>query len=123
MTAKAPTPLHATGETRLDGDVTVPPTTKPGDAPADTTDPLERASTVTPNPGEDALAVGVVNGVVTLEPIVPAKVAPDDFEEYDVTLPTGKPGRVKRNMTTGKSELVPVAKAAPVDDDPADPSK
>lgn len=94
--------------TTLDSDVTKPSVTAPGDGPADTTDPTERASTVTPSPGPEALKVGTVNAVKPLpkaeEPSSPEGEA--RVEEYDVTGPDGKPVRVRRNIETGKSEIV-----------------
>lgn len=91
--------------TTLDTDTTKPSVTAPGDGPADTTDPTERASTVTPNPGPEALKVGTVNAVKPL-PKVEA-VAPDGearTEEYDVTAPDGETVRVVRNIETGESK-------------------
>lgn len=94
--------------TTLDSDVTKPSVTAPGDGPADTTDPTERASTVTPNPGPEALKVGTVNSVKPLpkaeEPAAPEGEA--RTEEYDVIGADGKPVRVRRNIETGKSEIV-----------------
>ena len=42
-------------KTTLDEDTTKPSTTAPGDGPADTTDPNERASSITPQPGPEAI--------------------------------------------------------------------
>jgi hypothetical protein len=95
--------------TTLDKDTTKPSVTAPGDGPADTTDPSERASTVTPNPGPEALAVGTVNAVKPLPPVEEAPAAPEGearTEEYDVVAPNGKTVRVRRNIETGKSEIV-----------------
>lgn len=94
--------------TTLDSDITKPSVTAPGDGPADTTDPTERASTVTPNPGPEAMAAGTVNAVKPL-PKVEATAAPEGearTEEYEVAGPDGKPVRVRRNIETGKSEIV-----------------
>lgn len=93
--------------TTLDTDTTKPSVTAPGDGPADTTDPTERASTVTPNPGPEALKVGTVNAVKPLPPI--AAEAPEGearTEEYEVVAPDGEKIRVRRNIETGKSEIV-----------------
>jgi hypothetical protein len=91
--------------TTLDSDVTKPSVTAPGDGPADTTDPAERASTVTPRPGAEALAVGTVNGVVALPPVEEAAPTGDPrTEEYDVVGADGKTVRVVRNIETGESK-------------------
>ncbi|MHC6592421.1 hypothetical protein [Arthrobacter sp. C152] len=90
--------------TTLDSDVTKPSVTAPGDGPADTTDPKERATTVTPQPGEEALKVGTVNAVLPLPPV--EETAPEGearTEEYEVEGPDGKPVRVVRNIETGES--------------------
>lgn len=93
--------------TTLDSDTTKPSVTAPGDGPADTTDPTERASTVTPQPGEEALKVGTVNAVVPLPAVEePAREGEDRVEEYDVVGPDGETVRVRRNIETGKSEIV-----------------
>lgn len=96
-------------ETRLDDNVTEPSTVAPGDAPADTTDPTEVASTVTPNPSAQAIAEGTVNGAIKVDQPARAKStkAPKHrFEEYDATKPDGSVVRVRRNIDTGESELV-----------------
>ena len=93
--------------TTLDSDITKPSVTAPGDGPADTTDPTERASTVTPNPGPEAFAAGTVNAVKPLPKV--EEVEPEGearTEEYDVVGPDGKTVRVRRNIETGKSEIV-----------------
>ena len=91
--------------TTLDTDTTKPSVTAPGDGPADTTDPSERASTVTPNPGPEALKVGTVNAVKPLPPI--EETGPEGearTEEYDVVAPDGEVVRVVRNIETGESK-------------------
>lgn len=95
--------------TTLDSDVTKPAQAAPGDGAADTTDPLERASTVVPSPGPEALRVGTVNGQLPLDPIPANAVeASDDdrIEEYDATDHNGKPVRIRRNIETGESIVV-----------------
>lgn len=109
-TAVAPVEPETTGTTTLDSDVTKPSVTAPGDGPADTTDPTEIASTVTPNPGPEAFAAGTVNSVVKVGQIG-AKAAERDssedrFEEYDAVKPSGEVVRVRRNIETGVSEIV-----------------
>jgi hypothetical protein len=95
--------------TKLDTDVTKPSTTAPGDGPADTTDPNERAVSVPPTPGPEALATGTVNAVV------PAPVTDEEdkgntkkesrTEEFPVTMPDGSVRTVVRNVETGESTL------------------
>lgn len=94
-------------KTRLDSDNTKPSTTAPGDGPADTTDPTERASSVTPMPGEEALAVGTVNAVQPL----PAKAEQerdsknDRTETYKANRPDGSEVTVKHNLDTGETSV------------------
>lgn len=96
--------------TTLDDDVTKPSQTAPGDGPADTTDPSEQATSVTPTPGDEAIAAGTVNAVRK----TPKKAAPrrrkdeDRVEEYTLRRPDGKLAHVKRNIDTGESEVVKV---------------
>jgi hypothetical protein len=87
-------------ETRLDTDVHAPATTAPGDAPADTTDPTERASTITPQaPSQEALQAGTILGAVPLPQAVVAQTSDGDdvrVEEYDEIDPrTGQPIRIR----------------------------
>lgn len=93
-------------KTTLDSDITKPSVTAPGDGPADTTDPTERASTVTPNPGPEALKVGTVNAVKPLPEVEePAREGEDRTEEYDMVGPDGETVRVVRNIETGESRI------------------
>lgn len=106
--AKAATDA-APNETRLDDNVTEPSTVAPGDAPADTTDPAEHASTVTPQPSADALKEGTVNGALPVDApdasdAVPAK--DHRIEEYDAIKPDGTKVRVKHNIDLGTTEIV-----------------
>lgn len=87
--------------TTLDSDVTKPSVTAPGDGPADTTDPTEIAVSVTPQPGEEALAVGTVNAVVKVDGSAERDGSADRFEEYDATKPDGTVVHIKRNIDTG----------------------
>lgn len=92
------------GTTTLDSDVTKPSVTAPGDGPADTTDPEERASSVRPMPGEEALRAGTVNAVVALpkeEP--PAPEGDPRVETYTATKPDGSEVTVTRNIETGET--------------------
>jgi hypothetical protein len=94
-------------QTKLDKDTTKPSTTQPGDGPADTTDPDERASSVTPQPGDEALKVGTVNAV---QP-VPQDEAPkrdskkDRVEKYKATKPDGTEVTVTHNIDTGETSV------------------
>lgn len=92
-------------KTRLDNDITKPSTTRPGDAPYDTTDPEEMATSVMPQPGAQALLEGRVNAVLPLpKPEVPARDSKNDrTESYEVTGPDGKPVKVKHNLETGET--------------------
>lgn len=98
------------GDTTLDTDITKPSVTQPGDGPADTTDPLERASTVIPRPSAETIksGAGTVNSQLPLEPIKePARRKGDiRTEEYDAVDANGRTVRVKRNLETGESKLV-----------------
>ena len=92
--------------TTLDEDITRPSVTAPGDGPADTTDPDERASSVTPRPGDEALKVGTVNAVVPLPKVEePAREGEDRTEEYTAVRPDGSEVTVTRNLETGESEV------------------
>ncbi|GAA2971280.1 hypothetical protein [Streptomyces enissocaesilis] len=94
-------------ETRLDEHTDAPSTTAPGDGPADTTDPAERASSATPDKGAAAQAGhGTVNAVVP----VPKKAATrrqgkDRMETYTALRPDGEEVTVERNIETGESSV------------------
>lgn len=97
-------PQEVPDETRLDTDVHAPATNAPGDAPADTTDPAERASTITPQaPSAEALAAGTILGAVpvpegVLPTVVPGVTGADGeerVEEYDTVDPHGQPVRIR----------------------------
>ena len=94
-------------KTRLDTDVTKPGTTAPGDAPYDTTDPDERATSVRAQPGQEALAEGRVNGVVPLPKRQQARhdSSKDRTETYEATGPDGNTVTVTRNVETGESAV------------------
>jgi len=94
-------------ETKLDSSIEKPSTTAPGDGPADTTDPTETASSVTPRPDATALAVGTVNAVVpTTKPAAKASKAKARTERYKSTKPDGTEVTVERNIDTGESKIV-----------------
>lgn len=93
-------------KTTLDTDVTKPSVTAPGDGPADTTDPTERASSVTPQPGDEALKVGTVNAVVPLPKVEEAaREGKDRIETYEATKPDGTKVTVEHNLDTGESKI------------------
>ena len=93
--------------TTLDSDVTKPSVTAPGDGPADTTDPTERATSVPFNPGEEALAVGTVNAVKPLpKAAAPAEDKDPRIEKYEAVKPDGSTVTVERNIETGESKTV-----------------
>jgi hypothetical protein len=99
----------ATKQTRLDKDTTKPSVTQPGDGPADTTDPTERASSAPVRPGEEALKVGTVNAVQPMP-----DTASDDtrsskknqrVEKYQATKPDGTEVTVTHNIDTGETSV------------------
>lgn len=102
-TSKNSTPA----ETRLDDHVDAPSTTAPGDGPADTTDPDERATSATPDKGAAAQAGhGTVNAVLPLPKKTAAKRAGKDrTETYTAVRPDGTEVTVERNIETGESSV------------------
>lgn len=96
-------------KTRLDSDTSKPSTTAPGDGPADTTDPKERASTV----GGDKRAAAeaghlTVNAVVPLAPIEEAAGVPKKdqrVEKYPAYRPDGTEVTVTHNIDTGETSV------------------
>lgn len=99
--------MAAPKQTKLDKDNTKPSTTAPGDGPADTTDPSERASSVTPRPGDEAIKVGTVNAVQPVpQEDVPARDSKKDrIETYKATRPDGTEVTVKHNLDTGETSV------------------
>lgn len=95
-------------QTRAETQVTEPSTTAPGDGPADTTDPKEIVSSVTPQPGEKALKVGTVNAAVKVgdapEAAAPAK-KDQRIEKYKATRPDGTEVTVTHNLDTGETSV------------------
>lgn len=93
--------------TRLDKDTSKPSTVEPGDAPADTTDPTEHASTVGANE-EAAAAAGhlTANAVVPVPAPAPAKrEGKDRIEKYPATRPDGTEVTVTHNIDTGETKV------------------
>lgn len=94
-------------ETKLDSSVEKPSTTAPGDGPADTTDPSETATSVTPNPDETAIAAGTVNAVKpTTKPAVKKSTGKERVEKFEATKPDGTVVKVERNIETGVSKIL-----------------
>lgn len=92
--------------TTLDSDVTKPSVTAPGDGPADTTDPTERASSVTPTPGPESLKAGTVNAVVALPKVeAEADTSEHRTETYDAVKPDGTKVTVVHNLDTGETKI------------------
>ena len=93
-------------KTTLDTDVTKPSVTAPGDGPADTTDPTERAVSVPFSPSEEAIKVGTVNAVVPA-PKVEAEAPSGEArtEEYEAVRPDGSTVTVVRDIETGESQV------------------
>lgn len=92
--------------TTLDSDVTKPSVTAPGDGPADTTDPTEIAVSVTPQPGDEAVAVGTVNAVKPAKRAAAKRDASKDrTEKYEAVKPDGSTVTVTRNIETGETTV------------------
>jgi hypothetical protein len=95
-------------ETRLDEHLDKPSTTAPGDGPADTTDPDERATSATPDKAAAAQAGhGTVNAVVPLpkRKTAAARQGKDRTETYTALRPDGTEVTVERNIETGESSV------------------
>lgn len=107
---EVPTDSNANPEvTRLDSDVSKPSTVAPGDAPHDTTDPAERASTVGGDKMAAALAgFGTVNAVVPIpapEPMPGEEPGEHRIEEYPARRPDGSLVTVEHNIDTGETRI------------------
>lgn len=94
--------------TTLDDHIDKPSVVEPGDAPFDTTDPEERATSITPDKAAAARAgFGTVNAVIPLPK--PERVAeergPDRIETYQATGPGGKLVTVTHNLDRGVTEV------------------
>lgn len=94
-------------ETRLNEETDKPSTTAPGDGPADTTDPDERATSATPDKATAAKeGHGTVNAVVPLPKRKPAaRKGKDRTETYTALRPDGSEVTVERNIETGESSV------------------
>lgn len=96
----------AEAKTTLDDDVTAPSVTEPGDGPADTTDPDEIATSVTPDPGDEAVKAGTVNAVKkTGTRSKPKAAGKPRIEKYTQLRPDGKLAHIERNIETGESTV------------------
>lgn len=98
--------------TRLDTDVTKPSTVQPGDAPADTMDPTERASTVGGDKAAAALAGHLtVNAVIPIPEPAALRATDDEdrasnrVETYPAVRPDGTIVTVEHNIDTGASKV------------------
>lgn len=95
-------------KTTADTHADAPATMEPGDAPADTTDPDERVSSVTPNKAK-AAADGhqTVNAAVKVDDGDEPKrdTKNDRTEKYQATRSDGSTVTVERNIETGESKV------------------
>lgn len=99
--------MAARKQTQLDTHTDKPSTVEPGDAPADTTDPTERATLVTPDKATAAKSGHrTVNAVVPL-PVVKTErnTGKDRTETYTAIQPDGTELTVTRNLETGEFEV------------------
>jgi hypothetical protein len=93
--------------TTLDSDITKPSVTQPGDGPADTTDPTQRATSVASQPGEEAFKVGTVNAVQLLPALPPPPpIENPRFEKYKTIAPNGDVVTMLHNLDTGETTIV-----------------
>ena len=93
--------------TRLSDDVTKPQPTDPGDAPADTFDEKERATSVHPDKAAAAAAGhATVNAVVPGDPITEEEpVSQGRTETYTVYDNDNQPVEVTRDLDTGETTV------------------
>lgn len=111
---EVPAPVEIPTETRLDSDVSKPSTTAPGDGPADTTDPTERATSVPVSPGLSAILAGTVNAVIPVpetdeqRDAREAKAASGEprIETYPSYLADGSKVIVEHNLETGDTKII-----------------
>lgn len=95
-------------KTTADTHIDKPATAEPGDAPADTTDPDERVSSVTPDK-----AAAAADGHLTVNAAVkvgdrsePKRDTKNDrTETYEATRPDGTDVKVTRNIETGETKV------------------
>ncbi|MCU1679209.1 MAG: hypothetical protein JWM93_3967 [Frankiales bacterium] len=104
-------PTPPPNATTLDTDLASPAVTAPGDAPADTTDPAERASSATPDFGAAARAGhDTVNAVVPVPTKRTRKAAASTpehrIERYPATRADGTEVEVEHNVDTGETKVI-----------------
>lgn len=102
--------MAAPKTTRLSNDVTKPQPTAAGDAPADTWDPKERASSARPDKATAAKAGHqTVNAVVPVDPIpTPTPPVGGRTETYTAVNSQGQEVTVTHNIDTGVTTVTPV---------------
>ena len=97
----------AKGSSRLVDDVTKPQPTGAGDAPADTLDATERATSATPDKAAAAAAgyqsVNAVKKDGTVPDTTPTGTRTETYVQYGAD---GKPVTVTHNYDTGTTEVV-----------------
>jgi hypothetical protein len=92
--------------TRLSDDVTKPQPTAPGDAPADTYDPKERASSAAPDKAQAAEdGYQSVNAVVKTGDIPVVTPSGNRTESYSAVGPDGEAVVLVHNFDTGKTAV------------------
>ena len=102
--------MAAPKTTRIADDTTqaVPQTTAAGDAPADTYDPLERASSAAPDKAAAAAAGHLtVNTIEPVDPVVWPTPTGNRTETYEQAKPDGTVMTVTHNYDTGETTAVP----------------
>lgn len=100
--------MAAPKTTRLSNDLTKPQPTAAGDAPADTWDPKERASSARPDKAAAAAAGhGTVNAVVKAGTVPDSTPTGSRTETYNVTAPDGSEVTVTHNYDTGETTTAP----------------
>lgn len=98
--------VESSAGTTLDEDTTKPSVTEPGDGPADTTDPTELATSVTPQPGDEAIAAGTVNAVKPVKRAAAKKASSKErTEKYEAIKPNGEKVTIVRNIETGETSV------------------
>lgn len=100
--ARTPAPKS----TRLSSDVTKPQPTDPGDAPADTYDPKERATSARPDKAAAAAAGHqTVNAVVKAGEVPESTPTGSRTETYTTVGPDGVEVTVTHNYDTGETTV------------------
>lgn len=98
--------------TRLSSNVAAPQPTAPGDAPADTYDPKERASSVRPDKAAAAAAGHqTVNAVAKVASVPDSTPTGSRTETYTAAAPNGATKYVTHNYDTGETTVSDTAPA------------